>query len=63
MVSALASIIDSQDPEEIEEILDGLVDPVGSFYRFSLAKATLGRRLIPAVQAHAGERQPQEVAR
>lgn len=43
MVSALASVIDSEDPEEIEEILDGVVDPLGTFYRFSLATATLGR--------------------
>ncbi|MEN8114946.1 MAG: oxidoreductase [Actinomycetota bacterium] len=43
MVAALASVIDTQDPEEIERILDGIVDPVGSFYRFSMGKATLGR--------------------
>ena len=43
MISALASVIDSQDPEEIERILDGIVDPIGTFYRFSMGKATLGR--------------------
>jgi F420-non-reducing hydrogenase small subunit len=43
MLSALASVIDSQDPEEIETILDGIVDPVGTLYRFSMAKAALGR--------------------
>ncbi len=43
MISALASVIDSQDPEEIEQILDGVVDPIGTFYRFSMSKATLGR--------------------
>jgi F420-non-reducing hydrogenase small subunit len=43
MISALASVIDSEDPEEIDKILDGIVDPVGTFYRFSMAKATLGR--------------------
>ena len=43
MVAALASVIDSQDPEEIDRILDGIVDPVGTFYRFSMARATLGR--------------------
>lgn len=43
MISALASVIDSRDPEEIERILDGIVDPIGTFYRFSMAKATLGR--------------------
>jgi F420-non-reducing hydrogenase small subunit len=41
----LASVIDSHDPEEIEKILAGIVDPVGTFYRFSMAKATLGRVL------------------
>lgn len=43
LVAALASVIDSADPEEIDNILDGIVDPVGTFYRFSMAKATLGR--------------------
>ena len=43
MISALASVIDSEDPEEINAILDGVLDPVGTFYRFSLATATLGR--------------------
>jgi superfamily I DNA/RNA helicase len=43
MVSALASVIDSNDPEELERILADAVDPIGTFYRFSLAKATLGR--------------------
>ncbi len=41
MVAALASVIDSEDPDEIDRILDGIVDPVGTFYRFSLARATL----------------------
>lgn len=36
MMTALASVIDSNDPDEIEEILDGIVDPAGTFYRFSL---------------------------
>ena len=43
MIAALASVIDSDDPDEIDRILDGIVDPVGTFYRFSLAKSTLGR--------------------
>jgi F420-non-reducing hydrogenase small subunit len=41
MISALASIIDSNDPDEIEKILDGIVDPAGSFYRFNLAHSML----------------------
>ncbi len=43
MIAALASVIDSEDPQEIEEIIDGIVDPIGTFYRFSMARATLGR--------------------
>jgi F420-non-reducing hydrogenase small subunit len=43
MVSALASVIDSQDPQEIEGILDQIVDPIGTFYRFSLAHSILRR--------------------
>jgi len=44
MMTALASIIDSQDPKEIEQIIkEGIPDPVGQFYRFSLAKSLLRR--------------------
>ncbi len=46
MISALASVIDSQDPEEIEAILDGVVDPIGTFYRFSMGTASLGRARV-----------------
>jgi F420-non-reducing hydrogenase small subunit len=41
LVSAFASVIDSNDPEEIDRILDGLVDPTGQFYRFNLAGSLL----------------------
>lgn len=37
LMTAFASVIDSQDPEDIEQILDTLPDPVGQFYRFNLA--------------------------
>lgn len=37
LLSALASIVDSQDDQETREILKGIVDPVGTLYRFSLA--------------------------
>jgi F420-non-reducing hydrogenase small subunit len=44
MMSALASVIDSDDPEEIDQIIaDGIPDPVGSFYRFSLPASLLRR--------------------
>lgn len=44
LISALASVVDSRDPAEIEHILDGIPDPTGSFYRFSLANALLQGR-------------------
>jgi F420-non-reducing hydrogenase small subunit len=55
MIAALASVIDSDDPEEIDRILDGIVDPVGTFYRFSMAHATLGRVAVGAGVGGNGE--------
>jgi F420-non-reducing hydrogenase small subunit len=44
LMSALASVIDSQDPAEIQRIIEeGIPDPVGTFYRFSLAASQLRR--------------------
>ena len=49
MITALASVIDSDDPDEIDRIIrEGIPDPVGAFYRFSLAHSLLRRRaLVP----------------
>ena len=41
LMSAFASVIDSNDPDEIDRILDGIPDPAGQFYRFNLAKSLL----------------------
>jgi len=41
LVSAFASVVDSDKPEEIERILDGIPDPTGQFYRFNLADSLL----------------------
>ena len=43
LMSAVASVIDSNDPNEIEHILDGIIDPAGMFYRFNLAGSLLHR--------------------
>jgi F420-non-reducing hydrogenase small subunit len=49
LMSALASVIDSNDPQEIDRIIqDGIPDPVGTFYRFSLAGSLLRRGKLPA---------------
>lgn len=47
LITAFASVIDSNDPEEIDHILDGIVDPVGQFYRFNLT-GSLMRAGTPA---------------
>jgi F420-non-reducing hydrogenase small subunit len=41
LMTAIASVIDSTDPQEIDSILDGIPDPAGSFYRFNLAGSLL----------------------
>lgn len=43
MISALASVIDACDEAEIRRILEGVVDPVGTFYRFGLPHSMLRR--------------------
>jgi len=49
LMTALASVIDSTEPEEIDRIIrEGIPDPVGSFYRFSLAGSQLRRKRRPA---------------
>jgi F420-non-reducing hydrogenase small subunit len=41
LITSFASVIDSNDPDEIEQILDGIPDPAGQFYRFNLAGSLL----------------------
>jgi F420-non-reducing hydrogenase small subunit len=41
LITSFASVIDSNDPDEIERILDGIPDPAGQFYRFNLAGSLL----------------------
>jgi hypothetical protein len=53
LVSAFASVIDSEKPEEIDRILDGLVDPAGQFYRFNLAGSLL-KAAKPAWKSNGG---------
>ncbi len=46
MLSAIASIIDSSDAQEIEGIVNTIADPLGTFYRFALPSSLLGRTRI-----------------
>ena len=41
LVTAFASVVDSDEPKEIERILEGIPDPTGQFYRFNLADSML----------------------
>jgi F420-non-reducing hydrogenase small subunit len=54
LMGALASVIDATDPDEIEQIVQhGIPDPVGTFYRFGLAKSLLRRAAaVPDAQRH-----------
>jgi len=45
-LSAVASVIDSNDPDEIQRIIDGIRDPVGTFYRYSLPDSLLRRARV-----------------
>jgi len=54
LITAYASVIDSNDPEEIDRILDGIPDPVGQFYRFNLAGSIM-RAGTPAWRGNGSE--------
>jgi F420-non-reducing hydrogenase small subunit len=41
LITAFASVIDANEPGEIDRILDGIPDPAGQVYRFSLAGSQL----------------------
>jgi F420-non-reducing hydrogenase small subunit len=47
-LTAIASVVGSNDADEIAKILDGVVDPVGTFYKYSLPASLLHRRVAPA---------------
>jgi F420-non-reducing hydrogenase small subunit len=43
MMSALSSVIDAQDPGEVDRIISQIDDPIGTLYRFGLAHSSLRR--------------------
>ena len=45
-LSALGSIIDTKDPDEMERIVESIPDPAGLFYMYSLASSLLRRKKI-----------------
>ena len=46
MLSAIASIYTGETPEEISRMLEEVVDPAGTFYRFGMADSMLKRKRI-----------------
>jgi F420-non-reducing hydrogenase small subunit len=46
MLSALSSVVDAQDPADVERIIKQIIDPVGTFYRFGLAHSLLRRASV-----------------
>ena len=54
LMTALASVIDATDPDEIDRIVqEGIPDPVGTLYRFSLPRSLLRRAaLVPDEERH-----------
>jgi F420-non-reducing hydrogenase small subunit len=62
MMSALASVIDSDDPDEIARIIaEGIPDTVGSFYRFSMAASELRRASLHSPNGRPVEKAMEEV--
>jgi len=46
MMSAIATMIESDNPEEISKVLEGLPDLAGTFYRFSMPSSILRRTIL-----------------
>ncbi|MBA4407828.1 MAG: oxidoreductase [Bacteroidota bacterium] len=45
MMSAVATMIDANDANEIEKIMEDIIDPAGYFYRYSLPASILRRKM------------------
>jgi len=43
MLSALSSIFDAESEEDIQKLADSVPDPIGTFYRFGLARSLMRR--------------------
>jgi F420-non-reducing hydrogenase small subunit len=42
----VASVIDSNNPDEVKKIVADILDPVGTFYRYSLPDSLLRRARV-----------------
>lgn len=46
MLSAIGTMIDSDDSDEIEKVIETIEDPAGTFYRYSLPGSILRRKIL-----------------
>jgi F420-non-reducing hydrogenase small subunit len=46
MMSAIATIIDENEPDAIKKVIDTIEDPAGTFYRFSVPRSIIRRSII-----------------
>ncbi len=53
-LSAIASLIGSDDEDQIAQVAEQIVDPVGTFYRYSLPASLLHRRREPGGASSVG---------
>jgi F420-non-reducing hydrogenase small subunit len=44
MLSSLCANIEPKDEDGIDKVLEGIPDPVGTFYRYGLPKSLLRRK-------------------
>ena len=49
ILASLTSLVDSKDESEIDKILAGIPDPVGTFYRYGLPASLLRRKKLDAI--------------
>lgn len=59
ILTAIASAIDANTPEEVEAILDTLPDPAGMFYRYHLPHSLLRRRELSVANGSNGQAKPE----
>jgi F420-non-reducing hydrogenase small subunit len=54
-LAAVASLIETRDREAIAVLAEQIVDPVGTFYRYSLPASLLHRKVEVAATTSGGE--------
>jgi F420-non-reducing hydrogenase small subunit len=47
LLSALAAIVELDTPEDVQRVLDSVIDPLGTYYRFGLSNSILSELKYP----------------